>query len=102
MIVWETHCRRQDGSWEEDAGRDKTACLGVAVPKSNSALPQILELLRTPTLTVTQQRLFLALIALPHYDIALKGRYDKFSYTFRGRIVGHGSYRAVRIYAGMV
>ena len=23
-----------------------------------------------------------ALIALPHYDFALKGRYDKFSYTF--------------------
>ena len=23
-----------------------------------------------------------ALIALPHYDVALKGRYDKFSYTF--------------------
>ena len=24
----------------------------------------------------------IALIALPHYDFALKGRYDKFSYTF--------------------
>ena len=23
-----------------------------------------------------------ALIALPHYDFALRGRYDKFSYTF--------------------